>query len=193
MPRPPLRLPASAPFARVVPAAALALTVACTGDRGGNEARGPGLKAASLSPAAEAAVYEATAGAAFDLGPGLSLLLDPQRLPRGEGFVGGDRVPPEVLKAAEARGLVRGTCEPPRAGSRAVPVCRAALPGYVLRFSDVLRLAGDSVEVYLVATRYRTTANEPAEALMFERAYQLRGAGERWRVLREARIPQRQR
>lgn len=180
---------------RTVPPAALlaAILAGCTGDAGGHEARGPGLHPASLSPSAEAAVYEAAAGAAFDLGPGLSLLLDPQRLPRSEGLEGGDAVPSAVVSAAQSRGVVRGTCETPRTGSRAVPVCRAELPGYVLRFSDVLRVGGDSVEVYLLATRYRTAASQPAEALTFERAYKLRGSGASWRVTSEARIPQHQR
>jgi hypothetical protein len=70
-----------------------------------------------------------------------------------------------------------------------VPVCPAALPGYVVRFSEIFQIGKDSVEVYLGATRYRRAPKEPSEVLTFERAYQLvRSRGE-WVVMREARLP----
>jgi len=166
----------------------LGVVVACSAKSGGNEARGAGLGAASLNADAQAAVYAAAAGAAFDVGPGLSLLADPQYLPRSSGYAGGDAVPAGVLGAMRDRGLVRGTCEPPR-DAKAVPVCRAELPGYVVRYSPVLKRGGDTVEVYVEATQYRTSATQPATALRFERAYQIVGRGSRWRVVSEGRVP----
>ena len=161
---------------------------ACSPKSGGNEARGPGLKEASLGADAQVAVYAAAAGAAFDVGPGLSLLADPQYLPRTTGYDGGDAVPTRVLGAMRDRGLTRGTCEPAR-DAKAVPVCKAQLPGYVVRYSPVLKRGGDTVEVYVQATQYRTAPNQPATALRFERAYQVVGSGSRWRVVSEGRVP----
>lgn len=170
-------------------AAAISLA-ACSPTSGGNEARGPGLKEASIGAEAQVAVYAAAAGAAFDVGPGLSLLADPQYLPRSTGYAGGDAVPSRVLGAMRDHGLVRGTCEPPR-DAKAVPVCKAELPGYVVRYSPVLKRGGDTVEVYVQATQYRTAPNQPATALRFERAYQIVGSGARWRVVSEGRVPSR--
>jgi hypothetical protein len=54
----------------------------------------------------------------------------------------------------------------------------------------VLRLGADSVEVYLAAQQFRTSPTQPAQALRFEKAYQLLlERGGTWRVTREARIP----
>jgi len=178
--------PSEAPRAAAI--VLLALLAGCAPKDGGNEARGPGLRAASLGPESQAAVYAAAAGAAFDVGPGLSLLADPQYLPRTTGYVGGDAVPSRVLGAMRDRGLVRGSCEPPR-DAKAVPVCKATLPGYVVRYSPVLKRGGDTVEVYVEATQYRTSPTQPATALRFERAYQIVGNGSRWRVVSEGRVP----
>ena len=89
------------------------------------------------------------------------------------------------------QGTVRGTCQPSRGDARTVPLCRAALPGYVVRFSEILGVGGgsDTVQVYLAATRYRHAPKEPAELLSFERAYRIGRARAGWRVLSEARIP----
>jgi hypothetical protein len=89
------------------------------------------------------------------------------------------------------QGTVRGTCQPSRDSTRTVPLCPASLPGYVVRFSEILGLGGgsDSVQVYLAATRYRHAAKEPAELLSFERAYRIGRTKSGWRVLSEARIP----
>lgn len=172
----------------IVVALGLALGACNAADPYAGQVRGHGLSVADLPPATQARVYGAAAGGAFDLGPDLSLLVDPEYLPRGDGWDGGDPVPAGVLGALRAQGVVRGTCEPPR-DVRAVPVCRATLPGYVVRFSPVFRVGGDTTEVYVGVVKYRTAPNQPAEALRFERAYQLVGRGESWRVIREARIP----
>lgn len=169
--------------------AATAVLGACTpGDPYAGQVRGRGLTVVDMPSRAQASAYAAALGGAFDLGPGLSLLADPQYLPRGEGWVGGDPMPTEVVSALRSRAVVRGTCQPPR-GQRAVPVCAAAAPGYVVRFSPIFRVGGDTVEVYVGVVKYRTAPNQPSDALRFERAYQVVGSGERWRVIREARIP----
>jgi hypothetical protein len=169
--------------------------LACSGSDDGPPAfRGPGLKVAPLDVSQQAAVYAVAVNAAFNPDPSLSLLLDPVYLPRSEGTAGGTPVAPALIARMRERGTVRGTCQPSRDSTRTVPLCPAALPGYVVRFSEILGLGGgaESVQVYLAATRYRHEPKAPAELLSFERAYRIghvRGGG--WRVLSEARIPRR--
>jgi hypothetical protein len=171
-------------------AGTLVLLPACSERATNDDVRGRGLMEAATPPAVTAAIYEAATRASFDITPDLVLLAEPRYLPRTGGEVGGDPVPDDVLAAMRRRGLIRGTCEPPHDGSRAVPVCEARSPGYVVRFSEVFSASADTVQVHFSALRFRTSVNEPAEALSFERAYQLTGAGQRWRVVREARVPQ---
>lgn len=176
---------------RVVPVVAL---LACGGaDKGPPAFRGPGLGVAALDVGQQAAVNAVAVGAAFNPDPSLSLLLDPVYLPRGEGVAGGTPMPAELVARMRERGTVRGTCQPSRDSTRTVPLCPAELPGYVVRFSEVLGLGGgaDSVQVYLAATRYRHEKNAPAELLSFERAYRVGRTRGGWRVLSEARIPKR--
>ena len=170
----------------------LGLLLACgKSDEGPPAFRGPGLQVAALEVDQQAAVSAAAAGAAFDPDPSLSLLLDPVYLPRSEGRVGGTPVAPALIARMKQRGTIRGTCQPSRDDVRTVPLCEAAISGYVVRFSEILRrgTSPDSVQVYFAATRYRHQANEPAELLSFERAYQLARARGQWRVTSEARIP----
>jgi hypothetical protein len=176
---------------RVVPVVAL---LACSGSDGGPPAfRGPGLKVAPLEVSQQAAVNAVAVNAAFNPDPSLSLLLDPVYLPRTEGAAGGTPVPAALIARMREQGIVRGTCEPSRDSTRTVPLCRAALPGYVVRFSEILGLGSgtDSVQVYLAATRYRHEPKAPAELLTFERAYRVGRTRGGWRVLSEARIPKR--
>lgn len=175
-------------LAAIVFAATLPVAACTSGDPYAGQVRGHGLAIADLPASAQARAYDAALGGAFDLGPGLSLLVDPQFLPRGDGWVGGDQLPADVVSALRDQGAVRGTCDTPR-GERAVPVCRAAAPGYVVRFSPVFRVRADTIEVYVGVVKYRTAPTQPSEALRFERAYQLVGNGASWRVIREARIP----
>jgi hypothetical protein len=171
--------------------AALALAAAgCGGDDpNAGVVRGRGLQPAALPPAAEARVYMAALGAAFELGPSLSLLLHPRRLPRTAGLAGGDPVPAAVVAALQQRDVIRGRCEPPLDESREPPTCQAAGPGYVVRGSDVFRVAGDTVQLHLAAERYRTPNGDPQEALSFEKVYKLAGSGSAWQVVGEARVP----
>jgi len=152
--------------------------------------RGTGLQIATLDVAQQADVDRAAVRASFDPDPSLSLLADPVYLPRSAGRVGGASVAPALIAKLKEEGVVRGTCQIPREGPKVVPVCPAALPGYVVRFSEIFALGGkDSVEVYLSATRYRRAPKEPSEVLTFERAYQLVRVRGDWRVMREARLP----
>lgn len=170
-------------------AALLAFCTACAKDEGPIQVRGAGLQVAALDVPQQAVVNAAALRGAFDPDPNLSLLADPVYLPRTAGRVGGGSVAPALIARMKKNGTVRGTCQTPREGPKAVPVCPAALPGYVVRFSEIFQIGTDSVEVYVAATRYRRAPKEPAEVLTFERAYQLvRSKGE-WLVMREARLP----
>ena len=151
--------------------------------------RGRGLPVASLPVATRADIYAATLRAAFDVGPSLVLLLHPQLLPRTAGLAGGQPVPAELESALRRTGTAQGTCRPPTAQEGRAPQCEARAPGYVVRFSDVLQLPADSVQVYLEAERYATPASGPAQAFRFEKAYQLVRRGDSWRVAREGRVP----
>jgi hypothetical protein len=146
---------------------------------------------AALDVNQQAAVNAAAVSASFEPDPSLSLLADPVYLPRAAGKLGGASVAPALIARMKEQGIVRGTCQTPREGPRAVPLCPAKISGYVVRFSEIFRLGTgkDSVEVYLAATRYRHTPKEPAEVLTFERAYQLARVRGEWRVMREARLP----
>lgn len=153
--------------------------------------RGRGMELATLGIPQQAAVNAAAVSAAFDRDPSLALLADPVYLPRTSGRQGGASVAPALVARMKEQGLVRGTCQTPREGARAVPLCPAAMPGYVVRFSEIFRLGGgaDSVEVNFVATRYRSAPKEAAEVMEFERVYQLVRVRGEWRVMREARLP----
>ncbi|MDB4879990.1 MAG: hypothetical protein JWL60_1436, partial [Gemmatimonadetes bacterium] len=142
---------------------------------------------AGLAPAAEAAVIEAATAATFDRGPGLVLRLHPQRLPRTAGWAGGDSVPAALVRALRDRGVVTAVCTPERDGPRNTPRCDGPAAGYVIRASEVLRLARDTVQVYLAAERHGAATGPRPEALRMEKIYQLVGSGNAWRVAREAR------
>ena len=166
------------------------LVAACQAEDADNSAaRGRGLKPAALSVDAQARVYTAAAGAAFELGdPALTLLLDRRVLPRGGGLAGTERLPAALETALRRDGTIKGTCEPPITGSRRTPKCTAGGPGYVIRFSDVLRRSPDSVEVYVAVQNYDTPTSGASQSLRFERAYQVVRRGESWAAAREARV-----
>ena len=177
-------------FARGVVAIALASGLAgCSGDVS-RDVRGRGLATASLSPTEQAHVYEAAARAAFDVDdPALSLLLDRRLLPRTVGLAPAGTVPDEVAAEMRRRGAIKGTCEPPLDSGKGTAHCKAALPGYVIRFTPVLTLLGDSTQVYVYAQKYDTPSSGVSQALRFERAYQVVRRGDDWRAAREGRIP----
>jgi hypothetical protein len=146
-----------------------------------------------------AAVYDAALRATFDVGPSLVVLLHPRLLPRTAGLEGGQPLSSKLAAALQARGIVQGTCQPstpaadtttPAPPPRA-PTCEARAPGYLVRFSDVLRLSRDSVEVFVEAERYDTPSSGTHSPFRFEKAYQLVGAGSAWRVARVGRVTER--
>lgn len=166
--------------------AAGALT-ACGGDDS-NFVRGKGLTVASLPAATQAKVYAAAARGSFDV-DNTSLLLDRRTLPRTVGLDDAGRIPESVVTEMRQRGTIRGTCEPALAGTRGTARCTAEYPGYVLRFSPIFTLKGDSVQVYVYAQKYDTPASGHSETLRFERAYQIAKRGDDWRAVREGHVP----
>lgn len=134
-------------------------------------------------------MYDATARGAFTLDdPALSLLLDPRELPRTVGLEVVGRLPQAVVTAMRDRGTVKGTCEPP-VDDRKTPRCTAARPGYVVRFSPVFAMRGDSVEAYVFAQKYDTPSSGYSAPLRFERVYHLVRSGDGWRAALEGRVP----
>ena len=165
------------------------LAAACSAeDAGDGYFRGPGLRVAGLPVPARVAVYDAAVREAFDVGPGLSLLLDSTFLPREHGLEGGKPVPKDLADALRARGVVKGACRALSGEPRGAPVCDAAAPGYIVRFSEIYRMTGDSVQVHLAAERYNTPTSAALEVMRFEKAYQLVGRGTTWRVARAGRV-----
>jgi hypothetical protein len=173
-----------------LPLCALLLASACAhnADDDANVARGRGLEVVSLAPAAEAAVYDAAARASFDVGPDLVLMAHPRRLPRTAGYEGGDSLPPALLQALRARGVVRGSCDPKHEVPRDMPRCQGAQAGYVIRGSPLVRVGGDTIQLNFAAEAFAPATGQRPQALRFEKIYQLVGAGTSWRVVREARI-----
>ena len=171
-------------------AAAIVLVVlaACSTERDDNFVRGHRLTVATISADARARVYEAALGGSFDLrDPALTLLLDRRVLPREGGFGGTQRLNGAVEKALRDHGTVQGVCEPDVAARR-TPQCTARGPGYVVRFSEILRRGVDSVQVYLAVQKFDTPSSGASEALRFERAYQIVKRGDRWQPTAEARV-----
>ena len=169
-------------------ASAILFSTACAKDD--SSVRGHGLTVATLPAVSEAHVYEAALRSAFEVDdPGLSLLLDPRELPRDVGLAASTRLPDGVGAEMRRRGAIKGSCEPSIAGKPGVPVCKAALPGYVVRFSPVFTIKGDSVQVYVYVQKYDTPGSERSDRLRFERAYQVVKRGDDWKAVREGRVP----
>ncbi len=155
-----------------------------------NFVRGRGLSVAQLSARDRAHVYEAATRVAFDVSdPSLSLLLDPRQLPRTVGLAATGRVSDDVRGELRARGVIKGSCEPPLQGVKGTAHCKAPLPGYVLRFSPVFSLHGDTVQVYLFSQKYDTQGSGISQTLRFERAYKVVAAGGEWRAIAEGTVP----
>jgi hypothetical protein len=150
--------------------------------------RGSGLKTTQLPVPAKVAIYDAALRSAFDVGPGLVLMLDPRFLPRTSGLGPGTPVPKNLVDALEARGIVNGVCQPPAEESREAPECEGSIPGYIVRFSDVFRIRGDSVQVHVAVERFNTSTSAKSAIMRFEKAYQIVGKGTTWRVARSGRV-----
>jgi len=97
----------------------------------------------------------------------------------------------DVVRALHDQGTVRGTCQAPPEGTRKTINCGAPRPGYVVRFSEVFRLAADSVQVYVGVQKYDTPESGATEALQFENVYQVVRHDGDWSAAREARIKKR--
>ena len=166
---------------------ALALLIAC-GEDTSKYARGRGLEVAQLSAGDRARIYAAALGGAFDLGPGLSLLVDTTMLTRTSGERPGGALGADVRGALRGTGVTKGECTPQRRAATRTPVCRANIPGYVVRFSDVFAMTGDSVQMHVFAERYDTPSTGEHNRFKIEQAYQLVRRDGGWRVVRKARI-----
>ena len=167
--------------------AALFLAVSCAEDTS-KYARGRRLDVAPLPAVERARIYAAALGGAFDLGPGLSILVDTTMLTRTGGLRAGEALGNDVRTALRATDVTQGECAPQRRETNRTPVCSAAIPGYVVRFSDVFAMAGDSVQAHVFAERYDTPSTGVHNRFTFEQAYQLVRRGGSWRVVRKARI-----
>ena len=150
--------------------------------------RGRGLKTTQLPVAAKVAIYDAALRSAFDVQPGLTLLLDPRFLPRTTGLGPGAPGPKGLVDALRARNVVQGTCQSPAETTREAPRCDVANPGYIVRFSDIFRMQGDSVQLHVAVERYNTATSANSEILRFEKAFQVVGKGTVWRVVRSGRF-----
>jgi hypothetical protein len=167
---------------------ALFAALACRDEDRSTDVRGAGLPPARLQPAARAAAYDAALRQAFDVDSSLVLLVDPALLPRDGSYAREDPLPGPVIRVLRQSGTVQGVCEPARPEPRLAPRCPAAKPGYAVRFSEVYRMPGDTVRLFVAAERFRTALGAgPAGPFAFESGFQLvrRGAG--WSVVRQAR------
>ena len=165
----------------------LAILVAC-GEDTSKYARGRGLQVAQLSAEDRARIYAAALGGSFDLDPGLSLLADTVQLTRMGGEGAGGVLGADVRAALRSTGVTKGECIPQRRAPTRTPICRADIPGYVVRFSDVFAMPGDSVQTHLLAERYDTPSTGEHNRFKIEQAYQLVKRDGGWRVVRKARI-----
>jgi hypothetical protein len=189
-----LRHPISKTLVRCALIALACGTMASKCEREPDMYRGSKLQVATLPPDEVVGTYRAALAAALPLGdPALFLLVDPTLLPRGEGLAGGDAMPADVRSGLQRQRLVSGTCQVPVQRNKTPLVCRAARPGYVVRFSAPFALAAgrrDSVQVHLVVQQYAIPKGPVAERLRFERAYRVARRGQGWRAVSEARLPQ---
>ena len=165
----------------------LVVLLAC-GEDPSRYARGRGLEVAQLPASDRAAIYVAALGGSFDLDPGLSLLVDTTMLTRTGGERPGEPLGADVRAALRTTGVTKGECAPQRRAPTRTPVCRADIPGYVVRFSDVFALVGDSVQTHVLAERYDTPSTGEHNRFIIEQAYQLVRRDGSWHAVRKARI-----
>jgi hypothetical protein len=177
-------------FARGFRHATVFLALGCAACQADDQSvRGHGLSVASLPAATQAQMYEAAARADFDVSdPTLWLLADPRLLPRGVGLETEGRVSPAVLSALMSSGMFKGRCEPPVKHKPGAPTCNAERPGYVLRFSPVFSMGGDSTEVYVYTQQYDNAQSGHSQPRRYEKAYQIVRRGGEWRAAREGTI-----
>jgi hypothetical protein len=172
--------------------ASLVLTAALAGcsDPDRDIIRGHGLKVAQITTTARAHVYEAALHAAFHLDdPTLVLLMQPRVLPRTAKIESGDSMPKAITSVLEDDGAIHGLCQPQAVPNQKTPRCATSMPGYVVRFSDVLQLTHDTVEVFVSVVSF-DTRTYPKQAFMeFENVYQIAKTPDGWSAAREGRVP----
>ena len=174
--------------------AALALLLCIGGCRAKSESsasdRGAGLSTVELSAAEQAGAYAAALRGAFDVGPGLVLLVDPLLLPRGRDDEVSDSLAPGVVAALRSAGVAQGSCRPMTTDARMAPVCQASDAGYVVRLSPIFGLAGDTVQLYVTAHSYRPSSDTSTyqAPIRLEQRYALAKRGQRWTVARKERL-----
>ena len=163
--------------------------VACHGaDSDGPDIRGNGLRAATASAEQRAGAYDAALRQAFDVDSSLVLLVDPAILPRNGTFARDAKLGDDVMRDLVRRGAARGTCEPTVVDATHAPRCASAAPGYVVRFSDLYQMRGDTVRLFLAADRFQTTGGVgPGSRFSFESGFEVVRSGDTWRVAREGR------
>lgn len=172
--------------------ASAALVAGCEGGaRASDDVRGGGLPVATLEPAIAAAAYEAALREAFDVDSALVLVVDPAPLPRDGSLHREGKLHDDVVRALLAGGTVRDICEPHRPDPKRGPQCATAAPGYVVRFSDVYRMTGDSARLFVAAERFQTRSGiGPAGRFAFETGFQLVRRGGQWTVVAAGRRQQ---
>jgi hypothetical protein len=114
--------------------------------------------------------------------------VDTTMLSRLSGERPGGTLGTDVRHALRGTGVTKGECVPERRAATRTPVCRTEIPGYVVRFSDVFALNGDSVQMHVFAERYDTPSTGEHNRFTLEQAYQLVRRDSGWRVVRKARI-----
>jgi hypothetical protein len=169
----------------------LALVAACSSERSSDApSRGAGLRPATLSAAEQGTAYASALRATFEIQPNLVLLLDPALLPSARGGTSTHDLSPDVIGRMRSAGVIQGTCQPSRRAARASPVCAAERAGYVIRVSDIFRLAADTVQRYLTAERFRaardTSGYQPP--FQFEQRHQLVRRDDAWVVSKQERL-----
>jgi hypothetical protein len=168
---------------------ALASALACRANHADSYVRGHGLSAADLPLQDRVRIYEDAIGGSFQVGdPSLYLLLDPRLLPREGGYGEGPPVSQATQNALLTSHIVQGTCVPTSGGATKVAHCEAPLAGYVVRFSDVLRMPGDTMKVYLYVQRFSTPTSTGIDRLRFERIYKVVKHGDAWDAVAEGRV-----
>lgn len=172
---------------RLLPA--LALVAAACGPKADDAfVRGHGLTVADLSLRDRAAIYQEAIGGAFQVGdPSLYLLLDPRLLPRTADFGAGEDVTDGLRNTLLKSHIVQGTCQPAGDGSK-LAHCQAPMAGYVVRFSNVFRMPGDTMSVYLYVQRYSTPTSVGVGHLRFERIYKVVRRPSGWEAVSEGRV-----
>lgn len=167
----------------------LVAIAACSAPESKDEARSEGMPVAQLTVRQQVAIFDAAVRTAFDVGPGLVLMLNPSHLPSGSGREGGPPVPDSMVSALRNARIVEGTCEPMRSGDQRAPICKTQSSGYVIQSSEIFQAGGDTVRMYLSSEIYAAEGGQGHEPFQFEMAYKLVPAGGgRWRVVAEGRV-----